>query len=248
MRDIAPVLIPEKVIVSYRLAGLSTRVQAQILDLLCITAMMVLGVILVSLLGAVTQSAVFQAILIPVSVAAPFIYFILFEGMWNGQTPGKKALRLRTVMMDGAPIDWRAAVIRNLLRPADLVPFAYIAGIICMFMTPRFQRFGDIAAGTIVVYEPRTEKQFSPAPYKVGTHPLEDRIPTLRGMTMNDYIVIKRLCDRFPYLPPPTQAKMVADVWEPFSEKLRIPNIDNVHPVYLMEAVVMKFGREQELI
>jgi uncharacterized RDD family membrane protein YckC len=229
MRDIAPVLIPEKVIV-------------QILDLLCITAMMVLGVILVSLLGAVTQSAVFQAILIPVSVAAPFIYFILFEGMWNGQTPGKKALRLRTVMMDGAPIDWRAAVIRNLLRPADLVPFAYI------FMTPRFQRFGDIAAGTIVVYEPRTEKQFSPAPYKVGTHPLEDRIPTLRGMTMNDYIVIKRLCDRFPYLPPPTQAKMVADIWGPFSEKLRIPNIDNVHPVYLMEAVVMKFGREQELI
>ena len=84
-------------------------------------------------------------------------YFILFEWLWNGQTPGKRWLKLRVIRDDGRPLTLWEAIARNLLRIADAAPGfvlpVYSVGLIVIFLSGRDQRLGDMFAGTVVVRE-----------------------------------------------------------------------------------------------
>jgi len=98
-------------------------------------------------------------------------YFIIFEWLWNGQTPGKRLMKLRVIREDGRPITLWEAIARNLLRIFDsfpsiiVVPF-YSIGLISIFASSRDQRIGDLFAGTVVIRErsdeaPTFEETFS---------------------------------------------------------------------------------------
>lgn len=245
------VLTPEKVVVTYRLAGLGSRVMAQVLDLFLAYSVMIMLVVAASnILGSLPEvggglTMLFAGLLFAFGT---LMYFTLFEGLWNGQTPGKKSQSLRVRMADGTPVTFAAALYRNLLRPADALPILYMVGLIAMFTNEKSQRIGDLAAGTVVAHEPRALPIFSPAPHKYGEHVFEYAVGDLRGMTIEEYFAIKRLCDRFPTLPASIQSQMLDEVWFPFARRFEIPPIANVHPVYLMEAVVMKYGRQHELL
>ena len=84
-------------------------------------------------------------------------YFVVFEWLWNGQTPGKRLLKLRVIREDGRPITFWEAMARNLLRIFDAVPGLvlpiYSIGLISIFANKRDQRIGDLFAGTVVVRE-----------------------------------------------------------------------------------------------
>lgn len=88
-------------------------------------------------------------------------YFILFEWFWNGQTPGKRLMKLRVIRKDGRPITLWEAIARNLLRIADNLPSPFIpiysVGLIAIFLSNRDQRLGDLFAGTVVIRE-RTDE------------------------------------------------------------------------------------------
>ena len=88
-------------------------------------------------------------------------YFAFFEWIWNGQTPGKRLLKLRVIRDDGRPITLWEAIARNLLRIFDAVPGLiipiYSIGLITIFASTRDQRVGDIFAGTVVIRE-RTDE------------------------------------------------------------------------------------------
>lgn len=84
-------------------------------------------------------------------------YFIFFEWIWNGQTPGKRMMKLRVIRDDGRPVTLWEAVARNLLRICDAVPGfivpVYSIGLIAIFLSGRDQRVGDVFAGTVVIRE-----------------------------------------------------------------------------------------------
>lgn len=88
-------------------------------------------------------------------------YFIVFEWLWNGQTPGKRLLKLRVIRDDGRPLTLWEAIARNLLRIGDAVPGfilpVYSVGLIVIFLSGRDQRLGDVFAGTVVIRE-RTDE------------------------------------------------------------------------------------------
>jgi uncharacterized RDD family membrane protein YckC len=186
--------------------------------------------------------------LIVLAFLVPLLYFILFEALMNGATPGKKSAGLRVRMVDGTPVTWNAALIRNLLRPADLLPGCYLLGMACMFTNPRGQRLGDMVAGTIVIAERKQPPQYALAPHRAGIHGLEHAVGQLDGMTMEEYHALKRLADRYPELPSRIQQQFVDEIWVPFAKRRAVPMNPTVHPVYLIEAVVMKFGRANRLL
>ncbi|HYN84471.1 MAG TPA: RDD family protein [Pyrinomonadaceae bacterium] len=81
-------------------------------------------------------------------------YFVFFEWAWNGQTPGKRRLRLRVIREDGRPVTFWEAAARNLVRILDMMPFPfYSVGLVSVFISRRDQRVGDLVAGTVVVRE-----------------------------------------------------------------------------------------------
>lgn len=102
-------------------------------------------------------------------------YFIFFEWLWNGQTPGKRLLKLRVIREDGRPITLWEAIARNLLRIFDAVPGfilpIYSVGLISIFSSRRDQRVGDIFAGTVVVRE-RTDE--APTFAETFSNPVSD--------------------------------------------------------------------------
>ena len=145
---------PERITFRYPLAGPFRRAAAYMIDLVILV---LLGFTLFLLatamsLGTPAGGGVFLAILFVLR----FGYGAVCEGVFNGQTPGKRALGIRVVSVEGVPIVGAQAFLRNLLWCLDGVwPFAYIPALASMMLTPRFQRLGDLAAGTMVVVEHR---------------------------------------------------------------------------------------------
>jgi uncharacterized RDD family membrane protein YckC len=159
---------PEHIVFRHRVAGPCRRFAAFLLDLaLCYGALVVATVI--ALLVAIGGSALSGAesalgaaggLVMLLLFAVQWMYFAVFEG-WRGYTPGKAALGLRVVTTTGRPIGFAAAALRNVLRAADALPLAYTAGLLSlaglasMSATRRFQRLGDLVAGTMVVVAER---------------------------------------------------------------------------------------------
>lgn len=251
--DIA-LLSPEKTVLTYRLAGLGSRALAHFVDVLIIVisiyVLFMLTLMAAGALGVVSQdlSQIAIGMLLFVVSLLPFAYFIFFEGFWNGQTLGKKMAGIRVRMADGTPITFAASTGRNLLRVADFLPMLYFLGTVAMFVNPKLQRVGDLVAGTIVTHEVRVIPNFSIAPHRVGIHPLENLVGELRNMTDAQYYVLRRYCDRFPELPTDIQNHLTNSVWIPMSEALGVKMQNQIHPLYLAEATVMKYGRVRGLL
>jgi uncharacterized RDD family membrane protein YckC len=248
--DIA-VLSPEKTVLTYRLAGLGSRIVAHFVDLFIVVAFLIFSSMLTgsifSLMGEEGAKITGGIQVLMVSLF-PFAYFICFEAFWNGQTPGKKLSGLRVRMADGTPVTLAGATSRNLLRIADMFPGTYFVGVIAMFVNPRFQRIGDLVANTIVVHEAKVIPNFSIAPHRVGVHPLEHLVGELRNMSDDQYYLLRRYCDRYPALEPSTQDRLTENVWQPIATRIGVNMVEGIHPLYLAEAVVMKYGRVRGLL
>jgi len=156
------VLTPERVSLQYDIAGVGSRGPAVLIDttiqavLLVVLALAFGGSVAVfnSVLG---QSDTFDAVVIALFLVVLFAlssgYFILFEIVMNGQTPGKRIVGLRVLRENGYPIRPVDSVVRNLVRIVDALPFGYAVGVLTMLLNARSKRLGDFAAGTIVVRE-----------------------------------------------------------------------------------------------
>ena len=89
-------------------------------------------------------------------------YFSLFEAFWNGQTPGKRLVKIRVIKDSGRQITLFEALARNLLRVIDMLPpYLYFVGVVSMLCNRQQKRLGDFAAGTIVVHERQSEQPLS---------------------------------------------------------------------------------------
>ncbi len=82
-----------------------------------------------------------------------WFYPVVFEIWRNGQTPGKSSMGIAVVNDDGTPVTFAGSLIRNLLRVVDFLPVAYVAGLIACVINGKFKRIGDLAAGTMVIYQ-----------------------------------------------------------------------------------------------
>jgi len=143
---------PERVAFQYEIAGIGSRFLAQFVDVLIITVIQIVITIgagaLGGIFGSVQVFALVELILTFVLIAG---YFLISEAAMNGQTLGKRSVRLRAVGDHGEPLTVGQAAIRNLVRIVDFLPLFYAIGIVTMFSNSRAKRLGDFAAGTLVV-------------------------------------------------------------------------------------------------
>src|SRR5262245_48151391 len=162
---------PEHVELNFALATIGNRFLACAIDhVLQVFSIVIIYIIARTLSASVrsAESLIFKdgggisSWIVAVMIIAGFLiffgYFIFFETIWSGQTPGKRWLKLRVIQEDGRPINFFAALTRNLIRFADmfLQPF-YSVGIISVFASERAKRLGDYVANTVVVKERAAE-------------------------------------------------------------------------------------------
>jgi uncharacterized RDD family membrane protein YckC len=170
------VATPEGIELTLRLAGPVPRALAWSVDFLLRAAVVLVVSMIASRFGRAGMGVVL--------IAAFFVEWLLpawFEAMWGGQTPGKRLFHLAVLNDDGTPVRWPGALTRNLLRAADFLPFLYGVGLITMLMNRDFKRLGDLAAGTVVVYQAekvaaaRAIPQAPPQPPPLSLSPEEQR-------------------------------------------------------------------------
>lgn len=142
-------ITPEAVPLSVEIADAGSRGGAILLDSLLQFAILMFVLPMTDGLDGMQAAA----LVVTVWFLCFFVYFALFEGLWNGQTPGKRATKLRVVTAEGQPIGMRESVVRNLIRSVDYLPTFYLVGLVSILVSKRRQRLGDFAAGTIVVQE-----------------------------------------------------------------------------------------------
>ncbi|WP_444895790.1 RDD family protein [Microbulbifer sp. EKSA008] len=139
-----------------------------------------------------------------------WFYPVFFEVLRNGQTPGKKAFGLMVVNDNLTPVSWGASIVRNLLRFADFMPFAYATGVISMTLGRHFQRLGDLAAATLVVYR---EEEKAPVALP-DTTPL----PPPQNLRQQDQQALVSLLERHQDLSEARQQEL-ANLLEPITRK-----------------------------
>jgi uncharacterized RDD family membrane protein YckC len=167
----AVVTTPENIRFEYRLAGPFRRLPALVLDFGMRIAVFLAVLFFITLVGITGRGLGAGLLFLSVMIAwfaLDWFYGLFFETYWNGQTPGKWLTKIRVISVDGRPINAYQATVRNFLRLADFAPMVslemfwadappvymiptFLVSLVCMILTTRFQRLGDLAAGTMVV-------------------------------------------------------------------------------------------------
>src|SRR5204862_1965785 len=142
------VVTPENIAFEYRLAGPFRRLPAFLLDFCVGTALFIALSIVIQMTVSIASPYLAVALLFLLFFVIWWFYGVLFETFMNGQTPGKYVLGLRVLTDSGQPIDGMQATLRNLLRAADLL--LPLLGLFVMSLNRKYQRLGDLVAGTIV--------------------------------------------------------------------------------------------------
>lgn len=153
---------PENIEVDFELAGPGSRFCALMIDW-CILGLFwfVLAVMAIVVMAANTLvrdlfeegSMWVFAVLVALMFFVTTGYHVFFEMIFRGQSPGKRAMRLRVLREDGTSITLVDSLIRNLVRFADSLPAFYLLGGCLSAVHRQHKRLGDLAAGTIVVKE-----------------------------------------------------------------------------------------------
>lgn len=138
---------PEGVAITLRVAGPPVRALAWMID---VSIRLTAYALVFTILGALGKFG--QGLSFLVLFVGEWLYPVAFELHHRGATPGKHLLGIRVLHDDGTPVGLSASLIRNLLRFADFLPFAYAFGLVTMLIQKDFKRIGDLAAGTVVVY------------------------------------------------------------------------------------------------
>lgn len=146
--------LAEGVEIRLRVAGPMLRAGAYLIDFLIRVMLLLAGVLLSSLAGLALGDKVANGLMLLAWFLLDWLYPVVFEAGRRGATPGKRLMGLRVVQASGSPITVGQAVVRNFLRFIDSMPFfTYAFGMASCLASKRFQRLGDLAAGTVVVYD-----------------------------------------------------------------------------------------------
>lgn len=187
---------PEQIDVAYDVAGIGARFIAALIDHVLIGLILSLGCAVGSALLDRFINLDDNLLLGLLGIGVYLFlcgYYIFFETIWNGQTPGKRATGLRVVRTGGRPIGFLGSATRNIVRLADFLPVLYGVGVVVMFLDRRSRRLGDLAAGALTIKEQRTltlETLVEPMKARL-TYSSPNTIPNLKELHQSDYKLIQ---------------------------------------------------------
>jgi uncharacterized membrane protein SpoIIM required for sporulation len=216
---------PELVVLSYTVAGLGSRVYAGAIDLLICVVLFVTVLLALVFLGATAsimrpmQSAPSTAWVTAVLILAQFTilwgYYVLFEGLRDGQTPGKRAVGLRVVRDGGYSVGFASSAARNLMRIIDSQPFfTYLFGMAGVALSKSGKRLGDVVAGTLVVREALVCQPATPPRPVASSHEPTPSLSAPLSTTLTDaeFQILERWSERRATLEPERRRQLTAQV------------------------------------
>ena len=206
---------PEAINLSAQVAGPAPRILAYTIDI----SIRMLLLFVLSIVLALFGSAGWGGFLI-FAFLFEWFYPVFFEVLRGGQTPGKRILKIAVVNDDLTPVTWSTSIIRNLLRAVDILPFAYVIGLVGMTCTRYFQRLGDLAAGSIVIHQREASKDLS--------LPMVQPQAVPQTLTLDDQLAIASFAQRHDQISQSRQEEL-ANIMEPLTGKQQKEGVAYLH-------------------
>ncbi|MCG8427271.1 MAG: RDD family protein [Chromatiales bacterium] len=189
---------PEGIRLELKLAGPVVRACAWAIDMLIRGVMYALIAGVFSYFGGIGTAVILISFFL-----IEWFYPVIFEVL-SGATPGKKAMGLVVIHDNGTPISFVSSVIRNLLRAADFLPLLYAVGLLSMLLSRDFQRLGDLAAGTLVVYREQAQER--------GKLPEAPSKPPPRELDVDELRELIMFAERSPKLTQERQVELASQL------------------------------------
>lgn len=197
--DLYTIETPEQIDVAYDIAGIGSRFLAALVDHILLALLLALGCVIVAYGADLFELGFDETIVFSLAGIGVYLslctYYIFWETIWNGQTPGKRLVGLRMVRTGGRPIGFLGSAIRNFIRLIDFLPVLYGLGMLVMFVDRRSRRLGDLAAGCIAIRERRAVTLDSlAAPASDATQlpvAASITIPNLHALKRGDYDIVQ---------------------------------------------------------
>jgi uncharacterized RDD family membrane protein YckC len=246
---------PESVELEFTLAGIGNRAWALLIDYLVLatilTTVLIAWVIIAGQLSDFWQQIFGSKVdvwLLAITFIVSFViyagYFVFFETLWQGQTPGKKAAQIRVVRDNGRPIGMQPATLRALLRPLD--EFLFIGAFLIMF-SRREKRLGDLAAGTIVIQSgtPTTSANIIISEQAKSLYQELIQITDLSRLLPDDFAVIREYLQRRSAMSLKAKSALSLKLSQQVQGILNIENLPaTIHSDILLEAVYLGYQNQ----
>ncbi len=203
----------QNVTIEYELAGLRERALAWLLDTAIVLFGYYLFVVLIMMVfgGMDDWWGVFLSMM---SFLAYFLYHVLFEVLKRGQSPGKIALGIKVVRLDGKDPEWSDVTLRALLQLVDSIFCLGIVGGLLIKTTDKAQRLGDMAANTTLIKLQSTANTFRLADI-LGISSLQNYqpvYPQVRNLSERDMIFVKNTLTRLGAYPNQAHEDLVEEL------------------------------------
>lgn len=241
------IVTPEAVVLDFETAGVGSRVVAEVLDLL-IQGTALVGVLFALGLAAAGGLPFGETAAVIVSLLAVFGilvgYPVAFESLWGGRTPGKAAMGLRVVTVEGGPIRFRHAAVRGVFGLVELwISFGSIA-VLSILITRRNQRIGDLAAGTLVLRERRAGTRSTAVTFP-PPHGCEAYVASLdvSAITPEQYGVIRSFLLRVLELSPEARWSLAVRLANPTATRMAHTPPPGVGPELFLACVAAAYQR-----
>jgi uncharacterized RDD family membrane protein YckC len=236
--DRMTIATPEGVDVEMVLAGLGSRFLARLLD----SSIQAMGIIALAIVAAVAGSAGlggWAGALFAFGVfCLLWVYDVACETLGSGRTPGKRAAGIRVVGLRGEPVGFRASAVRNVLRIIELA-LLYLPAFVSILLSPRNQRLGDIAAGTVVVREVFGGRARLATPWTQLSVPA-DAVATwdVSAISADELATVRQFLDRRLELPWHIRNYLGWELVQRLAPRIAGAP-DNAHPEYVLEGLVV---------
>lgn len=246
---------PEKIRFTYEVAEIGTRAAAFVIDFLIQGVVYILAVILIFSISGNTGENAASNDFYYIAVAFTYIvifflqwgYFILFELVLLGRSPGKKLMRIRVIKDNGEPLDAGAVILRNLIRGVDFFPMFNLLGGIITILDKRSRRLGDIVSNTLVVKEMQFKLQepdfktiFSQS-FGKGTGLLAPG----KRLSENELYIIRRFLNAKNNLRPEKQQSVARELADKIKERLQISK-EVTKPIIFLEEIYKAHTHEDQ--
>ena len=214
---------PEQVHFHYDAAGLVTRAMAWLVDQVIVTAARTAVAMALAKVGG--QLAI--ALVLVGFFVVDFGYYLMFESMWAGRSPGKRLYGIRVVSARGGRLRFPDIFIRNLLRPIDFLPALMVVGGVVALIDPMRRRLGDMAAETLVVRDARGALPEAVLSHQSRVNTFQEDV-ALRGrilarVTREERDLILDLTVRRDELAPSVREDIFGQAAEYFRQRYSIP-------------------------
>jgi uncharacterized RDD family membrane protein YckC len=242
---------PESVELEFTLAGIGSRTLALVIDYLCWSiALLSLLLLSVLLFSAIPAIGGVQKWVLAIQILLFFVvyvgYFIFFETLWRGQTPGKRYAKIRVIRDDGRNAGLQQAIMRSLLR---LIDDSLFIGLILVLFTKQEKRLGDWVAGTVVIQEGRSNSSTAPeqsiAPAAQNLVPEIMATGQIGALTPDDFAIVRRYLQRYPALTPEAQGTVSQQLAAQIVEIIKLPDTAlTKNPHLFIQAIYLVYQQQ----